>query len=110
MHPIIADNLDAIRALAREYGVLRLEVFGSVCTDEFDPETSDIDFLVEYPEGYEFGPWMSRLFRLEEELATLLGRKVDLVTTGALKNKWFRREASKTREVIFDASKIAGVA
>jgi uncharacterized protein len=110
MDPIVADNLDAIRALAREYGVLRIEVFGSVCTDQFDPKTSDIDFLVEYPEGYEFGPWMSRLFQLQEELATLLGRDVDLVTTGALRSKWFSREAAKTRRVILNASKIAGVA
>jgi predicted nucleotidyltransferase len=34
---IIAEHLNAIRALCREYGVARLEVFGSVCTDEFDP-------------------------------------------------------------------------
>ncbi len=47
--PIVADNLDAIRALCREYGVARLEVFGSVCTREFDPGRSDVDFLVEYP-------------------------------------------------------------
>lgn len=49
MHPIIEQNLTAIRALAREYGVARLEVFDSVCTPEFDPERSDVDFLVEYP-------------------------------------------------------------
>jgi predicted nucleotidyltransferase len=46
MHPLIADNLDAIHTLAREYGVARLEVFGSVTTGAFDSERSDIDFLV----------------------------------------------------------------
>ena len=30
--PIIAPHLDAIRALCRQYGVARLEVFGSAAT------------------------------------------------------------------------------
>ncbi len=108
--PPIAEHLESIQALCREYGVLRLEVFGSVCTPEFDAERSDIDFLIEYPDEYDFGPWLKRFFALEEELARLLGRKVDLVMTGAVKNKWFRREAAKTRVLIFDASEVAEVA
>jgi len=44
--PILHPHLEAIRAICREFGVARLEVFGSVQTDKFDPETSDIDFLV----------------------------------------------------------------
>ncbi len=108
--PMIAEHLEAIRALCREYGVLRLEVFGSVCTPEFDPERSDIDFLVEYPEGYDYGPWLARLFDLEEALAHVIGRKVDVVMPGALRNKWFRREADKTRVVVYDAREVAEVA
>jgi predicted nucleotidyltransferase len=106
----IDQHLDAIRALCREYGVARLEVFGSVCTDEYEANRSDVDFLVEYPNGYDFGPWMARHQDLEEALANLLGRKVDLVMTSALRNKWFRREADKTRQVLYDASKVAEVA
>jgi predicted nucleotidyltransferase len=109
-NPVIAEHLEAIRALCREFGVARLEVFGSVCTSEFDPERSDVDFLVEYPPEYDFGPWLTRYFSFEEEMATLLGRKVDLVMIRAMENKWFRREAKKTRTVIYDASKIAEVA
>jgi uncharacterized protein len=107
---LIEQNLQAIRALAREYGVARLEVFGSVCTPDFDPAKSDVDFLVEYPEGYDFGPWLGRLQDLEASLAEVLGCKVDLVMTPALRNKWFRREAEKTRRVIYDAFKVAEVA
>jgi predicted nucleotidyltransferase len=107
---LIEQNLEGIQALAREYGVARLEAFGSVCTPEFDPAKSDVDFLVEYPEGYDFGPWLGRLQDLEASLAEVLGCKVDLVTTAALQNKWFRREADKTRRVIYDASSIVEVA
>jgi predicted nucleotidyltransferase len=109
-NPVIAEHLPAIRELCREFGVARLEVFGSVCTPEFDPERSDVDFLVSYPDDYDFGPWLKRYFDLNERLASLLGRPVDLAMTGALRNKWFRREAAKTRTPIFDASEVAEVA
>jgi len=103
MHALIADNLAAIRDLGKAYGVLRLEVFGSVCTDEFDPERSDIDFLVEYPAGYDFGPWDARKHALQQALAALLEREVDLVETRALRNRWFAEAAAETRQVIYEA-------
>ena len=107
---IIEQHLAAIRALCRDYGVTRLEVFGSVCTPAFDPGRSDIDFLVTYPPDYDFGPWLGRLQDLEADMARLLGRDVDLVMVSALDNTWFRREADKTRQVIFDAAAHAEVA
>ena len=110
MHPSIEQHRAAIEALCREYGVARLEVFGSAATDDFDPERSDIDFLVSYPPDYDFGPWLARFQDLEGELANLLGRDVDLVMTSALKNRWFAREAAKTRMVIYDASTVPEVA
>ena len=103
MHPVIADHLDEIRTLAREYGVLRLEVFGSVCTDKFDLEHSDIDFLVEYPADYEFGPWLTRYFQLKEALASLLGHPVDLVEIDAPKNTYFIRSMNETRQLLYAA-------
>ena len=109
MNPLIAGHIAAIRALAREYGVVRLEVFGSAVTDEFDPDRSDVDFIIEYPPDYEFGLWLTRYFELEERLESLLGRPVDLVMAGspAMSNKWFRREADKTRTVVYNASEVA---
>ncbi len=112
MDPYIAQSLDAIRALCREYGVARLELFGSAATDGFDQDRSDVDVIVEYPADYEFGPWLARYFELEERLEALLDRPVDLVMAGwgALRTRWFRREAAKTRVVIYDASQVAEVA
>jgi predicted nucleotidyltransferase len=85
-NPVIAENLEAIRVLCREFGVLWLEAFGSVCTSDFDPGRSDIDFLVEYPAGCDFGPRLARHFDLEDALAHVVGRKVDVVMPGALRN------------------------
>lgn len=110
MNPLIERHRDAIVALCREYGVTRLELFGSAATDTFDPDRSDVDFIVHYPEGYEFGPWLTRFQDLEKALVDLLGRDVDLVMTSALKNRWFNREAAKTRTVIYDASEISEAA
>jgi uncharacterized protein len=110
MHPIMEQNLTSIQALAREYGVARLEVFGSVCTPEFDPERSDVDFLVEYPDDYDFGPWLGRVQDLQQALADLLGYDVDLVMISALRNKWFRRLANETRTVVYDAAQVPEVA
>jgi predicted nucleotidyltransferase len=110
MHRLIKENREAIVELCRRYGVARMEVFGSVCTPDFDPVRSDIDFLVEYPPNYDFRPWMGRLQDLEADLATLLGRDVDLVTATPLNNKWFRREAAETRTVIYNAAQITEVA
>lgn len=99
----LAERLEAIRALCREFGVARLEVFGSVCTPDFDPARSDIDFLVAYPDEYDFGPWLKRFFDLEERLAALLGRDVDLVMIDAPTNPYFIRAMNETRRLLYAA-------
>lgn len=106
MIALVTDNLLAIAALCREYGIRKLEVFGSAATDRFDPATSDVDFIIAYPPDYDFGPWLARFQDLEAALASLLGRPVNLVMTSALNDRWFAREAAKTRTVIYDASEI----
>ncbi len=110
MHSLVADNLDAIRALARAYGVARLEVFGSVCTPGFDPDRSDVDFLVAYPPGYDFGPWGGRHSDLQVALAAALGHDVDLISMASLEHRWVRREAAKTRILVYaaDQGNLAG--
>lgn len=74
MNPIVARHREAIHDLCREFGVAKLELFGSAATDAFDPERSDIDFIVHYPLDYDFGPWIARFQDLEESLTDLLGR------------------------------------
>ena len=96
--------------LCRQFGVLRLELFGSACTTEFDPQRSDIDFLVEFPPGYDFGPWASRFTEFQKALSALLGRRVDLVMSSVLRDPWFRREVEKTRVTLYYAPEVAEVA
>jgi uncharacterized protein len=103
MIALVKNNLDAIDALCREYGVLRLELFGSAATGEFDPERSDIDFLIEYPVGYDFGLWLTRYFEFKERLEALLGYPVDLVMVGAMHNPYFSLSVNESRQLLYAA-------
>lgn len=64
-----------ILSLASEYGARRIRVFGSVARGEERPD-SDIDFLVDFPQGYDL---FTQRLPLSEQLMKLTGRKVDLV-------------------------------
>ena len=103
MHRIIQDHYDELVALCREFGVARLEVFGSVVTETFDPLLSDIDFLVTYPPDYDYGPWMSRVTELQERLAALFKRRVDLVMAKEFRNPYFRRSVEESRRLLYAA-------
>lgn len=96
-------NLDeaAIATLCHEFHVRRLSIFGSAVTGAFDPETSDIDFLVEFDDHAAdlFGAY----FGLKEELESLLGRPVDLVTPKSLENPYFAESVEKTRRDLYAA-------
>ncbi len=73
-------DLEALRPriaeLCRKYGLAELSVFGSVARGD-DSADSDIDLLYVRAAGTVMG--MSELLDLQDELETLLGRKVDLV-------------------------------
>jgi len=70
--PIPADQLGEV---CRRYDVRRIRFFGSVLRDDFGPQ-SDIDMIVDFgpnaPEGWD-------VFGLDDELAELFGRKVDVM-------------------------------
>jgi predicted nucleotidyltransferase len=66
--------------LRSEFRVHRLALFGSTARDEARDD-SDLDVLVDFDAGPTFDSFMGVKFFLEDHL----GRKVDLVTPGALK-------------------------
>jgi predicted nucleotidyltransferase len=103
MIQILEPHLGAIRDLCREFGVTRLELFGSAAAGDFDPERSDIDFIVEYPPDYEFGPWLTRHFAFQERLEQLLGRRVDLVMASAIRNPRFIESINESRRLLYAA-------
>ena len=48
MTNVIEMHLDKVAELCRRAGARRLEIFGSAVRPDFDPATSDLDFLVEF--------------------------------------------------------------
>lgn len=94
-------DLAAIRRACERFGVKRLRVFGSVLTDDFDPETSDVDFLVDFLDGR--GDYFHDYFDLKTELERIVGREVDLVMAGAVKNPYFAKSAFGSAEDLYAA-------
>ena len=104
MHAEIADRKEKIVELCRRYRVARLEVFGSAARGtDFDPETSDADFLVKFQP-----PTVPGLFRrfmgLRRALGEELGRKVDLLAMGSIKNEYLQEAIDRSREVVYDSA------
>jgi predicted nucleotidyltransferase len=95
-------KLDAIAALCREYGVLRLDVFGSAAKGTFDPEASDLDFVMTFedrgPAGY-----AKRYLRFAEALEQLFARPVDLIFEEAIRTPYFRAVIEETRRRVYVA-------
>ncbi len=90
--PNIDIPLDTISAFCRRWEVKELSLFGSVLRDDFGPD-SDVDVLVRFES--EHTPGLFGVVRMERELSELFGRKVDLVTRGAVDNSrnYIRRKA-----------------
>jgi predicted nucleotidyltransferase len=76
---------EAVAAFCRKWGVRSLAFFGSVVRDDFGP-ASDVDVLVELKR-----PIGLQIVHAEDELASILGRKVDLVEKHLL-NRWMRAD------------------
>ena len=103
MHPAIASKQEELVALCRRHGVARLEIFGSAARGEdFDPQASDADFLVEF--GPTVGPrTLDRYFDFRDALHDALGRPVDLVEFGAVQNPYLRASIDESRELVHAA-------
>jgi predicted nucleotidyltransferase len=103
MPPVIEERMAELLALCEEFGVARLEIFGSATTGAFDPLLSDLDFLVTYPPDYDYGPWLGRYFELKERLRELFRRRVDLVMAREFRNPHFARSVHESRRLLYAA-------
>ena len=101
MHAAIADKKEELAELCRQHDVVRLEVFGSAARGaDFDPLTSDVDFLVEFRLDDGRAP-LRQYFDFAEALRQALGRSIDLVEPGAVGNPYLRAAIDKSRELVY---------
>jgi uncharacterized protein len=101
MTRVLDSHLAEIADLCRRYGVARLELFGSAASGAFDPQRSDLDFLVEF--DADASGLFDRYFGLKESLEALCRRPVDLVTAGSLRNPYFIEAVNKSRQLVYAA-------
>ena len=79
-----------------------LEVFGSAAVGNFNPDTSDIDFLVDY-QPFPAGGKADAYFGLLEDLQRLFDRRVDLVVDRAIENPYFRQNVDKSKVAVYES-------
>ena len=101
MIDIITQHRDQIAALCRQYGVLRLDLFGSAATGDFDPAASDLDFIADFADAHLPG-YADRYLDFADALEALFGRPVDVVTEGSIRNPYFRQSVQDTRQPVYD--------
>lgn len=102
MIPLIQENLDVIRELCARHRVRRLFLFGSAATGEFDPATSDLDFLVVFEPDQERG-WGGVYFQMKADLEAMFARPVDLVEAHVPKNPYFIESINETKQLLYAA-------
>jgi uncharacterized protein len=101
MIALIEEHRHALVDICRRFKVRRLDLFGSAVRGTFNPQSSDLDFLVslddtspaEYTDNY---------FALAHELERLLQRRVDLVTERSVRNPYFRQVIEATRQPVYE--------
>jgi predicted nucleotidyltransferase len=99
----IALHRAEMHALCRRFHVRRLDLFGSAARDDFDRARSDIDLLVEFDSSHPDALSLRTYLGLKDSLETLLGRPVDLVELGAMRNPYLKAGIERSRETLFAA-------
>jgi predicted nucleotidyltransferase len=104
--PTMISLIDEHRAelveICRRFGVQSLELFGSAADDTFDPQRSDLDFLVLFAPCAPAQRY-DRYFGVLEALQAVFDRPVDLVEADALRNPFFIRGVQRTRRLLYAA-------
>ncbi len=93
----------ALAELCRRCRVERLELFGSAAGRAFNPETSDLDFIVRFADRTP-GTYLARYLDFAEGLERLFQRPVDLLTERSIRSPIFQSEVEKSRRTIYEES------
>jgi hypothetical protein len=104
VHPLPIEISDGeLASFCRRWNIVRLSLFGSALRPDFG-EASDLDFLAEFATDAKTTLWDQ--MRMEQELAELMGRPVDLVDRRAIEESrnWIRQASIlDSAKVIHDA-------
>jgi predicted nucleotidyltransferase len=103
MHPIIQDKLETLKELCAKHRVERLDIFGSAAREDFNPELSDLDFLVEFEE---MSPveHADAFFGLLGDLERTFQRRIDLLEREPIENPYLLESIERSRRVLYEAA------
>ena len=85
--------------VCRKFEVKPLDVFGSVAREE-EKNPRDLDFLVEFDKPRHLPS--KRFFGLLHHLEDVFDRPIDLVTTSAIRNPYFRERVMRERKYVYE--------
>jgi predicted nucleotidyltransferase len=102
MQKFLEEKREEIAELCRTHHVRRLAVFGSAVRSDFDPERSDIDFVVDF-QPVDDKQYFRNKMELIDELQRVSGRPVDLVVARWVRNSHLKREIEATQELLYAA-------
>jgi hypothetical protein len=79
-----------------------LYVFGSALRDDFQPDASDVDLLVDL---LPMDPYdrVDAYYGLRDGLRDLLGVEIDLVMAGAVRNRYIAADIERTKQALYAA-------
>lgn len=97
---LIEEHRAELEALCRQYGVVRLDLFGSAATGAFNAETSDLDFIATFA-NTDVPGYAKRYLHFAEALEAFFGRPVDLLTENSIRNPYFRQTVEATRKRVY---------
>jgi predicted nucleotidyltransferase len=104
MNSIVKDKIPQLVELCKKYHVVRMYLFGSAARDDFDPATSDFDFLISISEELPPEDRGQNFLDLMFDLDDLFGREVDLVSEKSLKNPYLIESIDRDKKLIYEAA------
>ena len=96
---LLSEKIEKVKKLCAAHNVETMYLFGSALTSNFKND-SDIDFLVKF-KSIDLSGYFDNYIQFKNELASLLGRDVDLVEEQTLKNPVLIKSINRNKELIY---------
>lgn len=97
---IVSEKQESLERICQRHEVSSLAVFGSAVGTVFDPDHSDLDFVVEFkpmrPVEHK-----NAYFGMIADLEKLFERSVDLVELGAVENPYVRGSIEARQKTLY---------
>ncbi len=96
MHPSIASNINEIKTLFKQNGVVSAYLFGSA-TGTNHSAKSDFDFLVKFNPSLDYEMYANNYFNLLHGLQHILKSEIDIVAEETITNPYFAQTINENK-------------